>query len=91
MTDALIVVDADSTMPPYQQIVDQIRALVQSGDLQAGAALPTIRQLAGDLAVAPNTVARAYAELQADGWIEADGRRGTRVAGVLPRRRQAAR
>lgn len=91
MTDgAFIVVDADAATPPFAQIVEQLRALVQSGDLAAGAPLPTIRQLAGDLHVAPNTVARAYAELQEDGWIESDGRRGTRVAGTPPARRDAA-
>ncbi len=46
--------------------------------------LPTVRQLAGDLGIAPNTVARAYGELQAEGWLVGDGRRGTRVAGRIP-------
>ena len=47
-------------------------------------ALSPVRQLAGDLGVAPNTVARAYAELQAEGWLVGDGRRGTRVASRVP-------
>jgi len=88
--DAFIVVDAAVSTPPFQQIVDQVRALVQSGDLAAGAPLPTVRQLAGDLRVAPNTVARAYAELQQHGWIEADGRRGTRIAVKPPASRDGA-
>jgi len=88
--DAFIVVDAAASTPPFQQIVDQVRALVQSGDLAAGAPLPTVRQLAGDLRVAPNTVARAYAELQQHGWIEADGRRGTRIAVKPPASRDSA-
>ncbi|HEU5480231.1 MAG TPA: GntR family transcriptional regulator [Candidatus Tumulicola sp.] len=66
-------------------MVEQIRAAVERGELQPEMALPPVRQLAGDLGVAPNTVARAYAELQADGWLVGDGRRGTRVAGDVPR------
>ena len=89
-SDAFIVVDATASAPPFQQIVDQVRALVQSGDLAPGAALPTVRQLAGDLRVAPNTVGRAYAELQQNGWIEADGRRGTRIAVKPPAPRDGA-
>ena len=89
-SDAFIVVDATASAPPFQQIVEQVRALVQSGDLAPGAALPTVRQLAGDLRVAPNTVARAYAELQQNGWIEADGRRGTRIAVKPPASRDGA-
>lgn len=46
--------------------------------------LPTVRQLAGDLNVAPNTVARAYTDLQEEGWLVSEGRRGTRVAPRLP-------
>ncbi|HEY0797860.1 MAG TPA: GntR family transcriptional regulator [Candidatus Baltobacteraceae bacterium] len=79
-----IVVDPDIETPPYLQIEDQIRAFVERGDLQPGMPLPTVRQLAGDLDVAPNTVARAYADLQNDGWLVSEGRRGTRVAGSPP-------
>jgi GntR family transcriptional regulator len=88
--NAFIVVEAAAAAPPFQQIVDQVRALVQSGDLEPGAALPTVRQLAGDLRVAPNTVARAYAQLAEDGWIESDGRRGTRIASAPPAARDHA-
>ena len=84
MTGPFLVVDESLETPPYRQIVDQLRAAIERGDLQADAALPTVRQLAGDLGIAPNTVARAYTELQNDGWLIADGRRGTRVASRLP-------
>jgi DNA-binding transcriptional regulator YhcF (GntR family) len=77
--DAFVAVDPGLDAPPYVQIFEQIRALIQGGELAAGTALPTVRQLAGDLNVAPNTVARAYADLQTAGWIASDGRRGTRV------------
>lgn len=78
MNDLLLAVDPD--VAPFQQIMDQLRSLIERGELRAGDALPTVRQLAGDLDVAPNTVARAYAELQAEGLVTSDGRRGTRVA-----------
>jgi len=54
-------------------------------------ALPTVRQLAGDLGVAPNTVARAYAELQRNGWLASEGHRGTRVAPRTPATDKRAR
>jgi GntR family transcriptional regulator len=84
-----LVVDAGLELPPYQQVVEQIRAAIERGDLAPGSPLPTVRQLAGDLGIAPNTVARAYGELQAEGWLVGDGRRGTRVAGQLPVNRRA--
>jgi GntR family transcriptional regulator len=79
-----LVVDADVDIPPYQQVVEQIRAAIERGELVADSPLPTVRQLAGDLGIAPNTVARAYGELQSEGWLVGDGRRGTRVAQHLP-------
>lgn len=85
MTDPYLVVDETLDVPPYRQIVEQVRAAIERADLQPQMALPTVRQLAGDLGVAPNTVARAYAELQSEGWLIGDGRRGTRVAGEIPR------
>ncbi len=82
--ELFLSIDPDLDAPPFQQIIDQLRAFIERGDLCAGAALPTVRQLAGDLGVAPNTVARAYGELQEDGWLVSDGRRGTRVAAHAP-------
>lgn len=79
-----IAIDPEIELAPYQQIEEQIRAAIQRGDLEAGAALPTVRQLAEDLNVAPNTVARAYADLQEEGWLVSEGRRGTRVADRVP-------
>ncbi len=76
--ELFLAVDPDQA--PFQQIMDQFRGLIERGDLRAGDRLPTVRQLAGDLSVAPNTVARAYAELEAEGWITCDGRRGTHVS-----------
>jgi DNA-binding transcriptional regulator YhcF (GntR family) len=79
-----IAVDSSIEIAPYQQIEEQIRAAIQRGDLLPGAVLPTVRQLADDLNVAPNTVARAYADLAEGGWIVSEGRRGTRIAERVP-------
>jgi len=84
MPEPLIAVDPQLETPPYQQIFEQIRGAIERGALVPDAALPTVRQLAGDLGVAPNTVARAYADLQAGGWLLSEGRRGTRVAPKIP-------
>ncbi len=65
---------------PYEQLRAQLAAQVTSGELAAGARLATVRQLAEDLGLAPNTVARAYRELEADGFVETRGRNGTFVS-----------
>jgi DNA-binding transcriptional regulator YhcF (GntR family) len=80
----VIAVDVDSPTPPSMQIFEQIRAAIERGELQADATLPTVRQLAGDLGVAPNTVSRAYADLKTEGWVIGEERRLTRVAPALP-------
>jgi DNA-binding transcriptional regulator YhcF (GntR family) len=74
-----VAVDPDAETAPYQQIFEQLRAAIERRALAPGEVLPTVRQLAADLGVAPNTVARAYSDLQAGGLIRSDGRRGTRV------------
>ncbi|HEY1429282.1 MAG TPA: GntR family transcriptional regulator [Candidatus Tumulicola sp.] len=79
-----LVVDERLETPPYRQIADQLRGAIESGVLPCGTLLPTVRQLAGDLGIAPNTVARAYADIQSEGWIVSEGRRGTRVAEPAP-------
>jgi len=89
--EPLIAVDPDLEMPPYQQIFEQVRAAIERGSLAPDAPLPTVRQLAGDLGVAPNTVARAYADLQDAGWLISEGRRGTRVASKTPAADRGAR
>lgn len=57
--------------PIVRQIGDGIKRLIASGDLVAGAALPSVRGLAQQLSINPNTVAKAYAELTAEGWVHA--------------------
>ncbi len=64
----------------YRQITDQLRRLVATDKLNVGDALPSVRQLAKDLVVNPNTVAKAYAELVRDGVLSAQQGRGYFVA-----------
>lgn len=73
------VLDPLSTTAPYEQIRTQIVAAVRTGALLPGARLPTVRALAEDLGLAPNTVARAYRELEQAGVVKTLGRRGTFV------------
>lgn len=74
-----IVVEANAPEPVYEQIVRQIHDGVNSGRLKPGTPLPTVRQLAGDLALNRNTVARAYKLLEDQGVILTAGRKGTFV------------
>ena len=76
----IISIDPRSAVPPYEQIRQQVVALVGSGGLRAGTRLPTVRSLAGHLGLAVNTVAHAYRALERDGVVETRGRRGTFVA-----------
>lgn len=68
-----------SASPIFKQIGDQIRLAVSAGKLTEGEALPSVRALAEKLLVNPNTVAKAYAELSADGTIETQPGRGVFV------------
>ena len=79
-------VDAHSLVPIYEQIIDGIQRLVREDKLASGAFLPSVRQLASDLEINPNTVARAYGLLEKDGILETARRRGTRIAHDAPSR-----
>jgi len=85
---ALLVLDPESSVPPYEQVRSQIAAAIESGTLRPAAQLPTVRRLAGDLGLAVNTVARAYRELELAGLVETRGRNGTFVAGPPSQTRQ---
>jgi len=80
----LLLLDAESPFPPYEQICMQLRAQIAGGRLRPGDQLPSVRQLARDLRLAPNTIARAYGELEREGWVAASPRRGVTVAPTLP-------
>jgi len=74
-----ITVDIDSPVPQFEQLIGQIKAAVTSGTLKPREALPSIRQLANDLALNDKTVAKAYQLLARDSIIETKGYRGTYV------------
>jgi len=65
-----ITIDETDTRPFYRQVVDEIKSLIASGELQAGSALPPVRQVAADLGVNLNTIAFAYRTLQKEGLIK---------------------
>jgi GntR family transcriptional regulator len=71
---------------PYEQVREQVAVLIERGSLLPGDRLPTVRACAEQLDLAPNTVARAYRELEDGGWIVGRGRAGTFVADRLPER-----
>jgi DNA-binding transcriptional regulator YhcF (GntR family) len=81
----IVSVDSSSPVPPYEQLRASITEAIVTGQLSVGARLPTVRQLAADLSLAPGTVARAFRELENDGIIVTRGRRGTHVRAVPPR------
>ena len=72
--------DQHSGVPVYRQLIDQVQGGIASGALKAGAQLPTVRQVAVDLTVNPNTVLRAYRELEIRGVIETQQGTGTFVS-----------
>jgi len=83
--------DLHSGMPVYRQIIDQVRGGVASGLLAAGDQLPTVRQLAVDLEINPNTVVRAYRELEFGGLIETQQGTGTFISAQKMKRADAER
>jgi len=76
---AVLTVDPRSGVPIYLQIIEQIKRSIALGVLQSGEQLPTVKQLAIDLTVNPNTVARAYRDLERDQVIETSPGRGSFV------------
>jgi len=75
--------DVKSGVPFYRQIIDQVKAAIATETLGPGDRLPTVRQLAVDLSINPNTVSRAYTELELTGLVETQMGSGTFV-GSLP-------
>ena len=88
----VVTLDPESPVPPFQQVRDQIADAIETSTLAPAVRLPTVRQLANDLGLAVNTVARSYRELELAGLVETRGRHGTFVsAGASPARKAAAR
>jgi DNA-binding transcriptional regulator YhcF (GntR family) len=80
-----VAIQTNSPEPVYEQIVRQIHEGVRSGRLRPGTPLPTVRQLAADLVLNRNTVARAYKTLEEQGVIQTAGRKGTFVSSAAVR------
>jgi len=74
--------DGDSGVPAYRQIIDQVTAAIARGVLKSGDQLPTVRQLAVDLSINPNTVIRGYRELEIRGLLETQQGTGTFIGQV---------
>ena len=77
-------IDAKSGVPFYRQIIEQVKFGIARGNLQTGDQLPTVRQLAVDLSINPNTVVRAYRELEIEGVIDTHQGSGTFVGNRKP-------
>jgi GntR family transcriptional regulator len=72
--------NAHSGVPVYRQLIDQVQAAVAAGTLAVGDQLPTVRQVAVDLAINPNTVLRAYREMEIRGLLDSQQGTGTFIA-----------
>ena len=76
----LLRIDPASDIPPYEQVRRQLIDQIRSGQMPPETRLPAVRRLAADLGLAPGTVARAYKELEGEGYLVTRGRNGTLVA-----------
>jgi GntR family transcriptional regulator len=81
----ILQVSPGDSRPISKQITDGIRRLIASGELPLGAQLPSVRGLAQQLTINPNTVAKAYSELANEGWL--DARQGLGLFVAEPRQR----
>jgi GntR family transcriptional regulator len=78
-------IDSKSGVPFYRQIIEQVKFAVARGDLQPGDQLPTVRQLAVELSINPNTVIRAYKEMEIEGLLETHQGSGTFLTDRRPK------
>jgi GntR family transcriptional regulator len=77
-------VDGRSGVPPYLQLVQQVRQALRMGVLTVGDQLPTVREVVAAVAVNPNTVLKAYRDLEREGLVQARAGQGTFVASLPP-------
>jgi GntR family transcriptional regulator len=77
-------IDPKSGVPFYRQIIEQVKFALAGGGLEPGERLPTVRQLAVDLSINPNTVIRAYREMEIEGVLETQQGSGTFVGNQPP-------
>jgi GntR family transcriptional regulator len=78
----MVILNYRDTRPIYTQIVEGFREQIIAGILQPGDRLPSVRELASQLAINPNTIQRAYRELEAAGWIASVAGKGSFVSGI---------
>ena len=78
----MVMLDYRDARPIYSQIVDGFKEQITAGILENGEQLPSIRELASQLTINPNTIQRAYRELEAGGWIASVAGKGCFVCGV---------
>ena len=84
----MVHLDYRDVRPIYTQIFENIRMQIRSGILQEGDRLPSVRELAAELAINPNTIQRAYRELEMKGWIATVPGKGCFVCGLLGENRE---
>jgi len=84
-------IDLHCGVPVYRQLIDQVRGGIAAGSLTSGDQLPTVRQLAVDLSINPNTVMKAYRELELGGLIETHQGTGTFISDKKPEKKSAER
>ena len=84
----MVHLDYRDARPIYMQIIDGFRNQIQVGILQKGDKMPSVRELASTLAINPNTIQRAYRELEAEGWIVSVSGKGSFVNGTTEEQRQ---
>ena len=78
----MVHLDYRDSRPIYTQIIDNFRNQIRAGVLAEGDKLPSVRELASELAINPNTIQRAYRELEAEGWIASVSGKGSFVCGA---------
>ena len=79
----MVYLNYRDTRPIYTQIADNFRSQIRAGVLAPGDKLPSVRELASELAINPNTIQRAYRELEADGWIASVSGKGSFVCDLV--------
>jgi GntR family transcriptional regulator len=77
-------IDSRSGVPPYLQVVQQVRQALRMGVLRVGDQLPTVREVVAAVAINPNTVLKAYRDLEREGLVEGRPGQGTFVKGLPP-------
>ena len=81
----MITINYRDGRPIYEQVKDALRRLILTGGLSPDAKLPSVRQLASDLAINPNTIQRAYRELEAEGYLYSVAGKGCFIASQAER------